>query len=98
VPWFWREADELSRAEVDEPALRLLSEAWSRLKKDLRRVLLLPPDLTRAHSGAGKITETIYKALAPSCEVHLIPTLGQHLPHTAEQNRWMFGGVKGNHL
>ena len=64
MPWFWREAEELSREEVDALALRLLEEARSRIKKDLRKVLLLPPDLTRAHSGAGKITETLYRALA----------------------------------
>jgi nickel-dependent lactate racemase len=98
VPWFWREADELSRAEVDELALRLLSEARSRLKKNLRKVLLLPPDLTRAHSGAGKITETLYKALAGDCDVHVIPTLGQHVPHTAEQNRWMFGEIPNERI
>ena len=23
----------------------------------------------------------------------MIPTLGQHLPHTPEQNRWMFGSI-----
>jgi nickel-dependent lactate racemase len=98
VPRFWREADELSRAEVDELALRLLSEARSRLKKDLRRVLLLPPDLTRAHSGAGKITETLYKGLVPHCDVHVIPTLGQHLHHTAEQNRWIFGEIPNERI
>lgn len=98
VPWFWREADELSRAEIDELALRLLSEARSRLNKDLRRVLLLPPDITRAHSGSGGITETLYKALAKHCDVHVIPTLGQHVPHTAEQNRWMFGEIPNERI
>jgi nickel-dependent lactate racemase len=98
VPWFWREADELSRAEVDELALQLLSEARSRVNKDLRKVLLLPPDLTRAHSGAGKITETLYKALAQRCDVHVIPTLGQHVPHTAEQNRWVFGEIPNERI
>ena len=93
MPWFWREADELSRAEIDGLALRLLAEARSRLNKDLHRVLLLPPDITRAHSGSGRITETLYKALAEHCDVHVIPTLGQHVPHTAEQNRWMFGEI-----
>ena len=98
MPWFWREADELSRADVDQLALRLLSEARSRIKKNLRKVLLLPPDLTRAHSGAGKITKTLYTALAGDCDVHVIPTLGQHAPHTAEQNRWMFGEIPNERI
>jgi nickel-dependent lactate racemase len=98
VPWFWREADELSRAEVDTLALRLLDEARVRISKELRSVLLLPPDLTRAHSGSGKITETLYNALAPQCDVHVIPTLGQHVPHTAEQNRWVFGSIPNERI
>jgi len=85
--------------EVDALALRLLEEARSRIKKDLRRVLLLPPDLTRAHSGAGKITETLYRALAADhCDVHVIPTLGQHVPHTEADNRWMFGSIPNERI
>ena len=98
MPWFWREADELSRAEVDVLALRLLDEARGRIGKELRRVLLLPPDLTRAHSGSGKITETLYNALAPHCDVHVIPTLGQHAPHTREQNLWVFGSIPNERI
>src|SRR5690606_18540884 len=93
MPWFMKEADEISRQEIDELALRLVDEARSRFGRPLRRVLLLPPDLTRAHSGVGPITETIYRALAPTCDVHVIPTLGQHRPHTEEENRWMFGSI-----
>jgi nickel-dependent lactate racemase len=93
MPWFQKEADELSRQDIDELALRLVDEARTRFGRPLKRVLLLPPDLTRAHSGVGVITETIYKALAPTCDVHVIPTLGQHQPHTEEENRWMFGSI-----
>jgi nickel-dependent lactate racemase len=98
LPWFWREADELSRTEVDSLALRLLDEARGRIGKELRRVLLLPPDLTRAHSGSGKITETLYNALAPHCDVHVVPTLGQHAPHTREQNLWVFGSIPNERI
>src|SRR5215471_9346692 len=98
MPWFLQEADELSRDTVEALALRLLDEARSRVRKDLRKVLLLPPDLTRAHSGAGKITETLYKALANTCDVHVIPTLGQHVPHTAADNRWMFGTIPNDRI
>jgi nickel-dependent lactate racemase len=98
VPWFWREAEELSQVEVDALALRLLAEARARINKEFRRVLLLPPDLTRAHSGSGKITETLYKALALHCDVHVIPTLGQHVPHIAEQNHWVFGDIPNERI
>jgi len=93
MPWFMHEADEISRQDIDALALRLVEEARTRFGRPLKRVLLLPPDLTRAHSGVGPITETIYKALAPTCDVHVIPTLGQHQPHTEAENRWMFGSI-----
>nr|WP_206105521.1 lactate racemase domain-containing protein [Paenibacillus thalictri] len=58
-----------------------------------QRVLLLPPDITRAHSGAGWITNILYHFFAPSADVYVMPTLGQHVPHTPEQNQWMFGDI-----
>jgi len=93
MPWFSLQSDSIPRAEVEVACQRLLDEASARLKPNLRRVLLLPPDLTRAHSGAGWITETIYNLLPKSCDVHVIPTLGQHVPHTEAENKWMFGSI-----
>src|SRR4030095_12262619 len=63
-----------------------------------RRVLLLPPDLTRAHSGAGWMTEILYKLLPGTCDTHVIPTLGQHQPHDPATNRWMFGSVPNDRI
>jgi nickel-dependent lactate racemase len=93
MPWFTLQSDSIPRREIEEACARLLDEARTRIKKDLRRVLLLPPDLTRAHSGAGWITETIYNLLPKSCDIHVIPTLGQHVPHTEAENKWMFGSI-----
>ena len=56
-------------------------------------MLLLPPDITRAHSAAGWLTEVLYNLLCDEAEVHVIPTLGQHVPHTPEENRRMFGAI-----
>jgi len=93
MPWFSLQSDSIPRREVEAACVRLLDEARTRIKKDLRRVLLLPPDLTRAHSGAGWITETIYNLLPKACDIHVIPTLGQHVPHTEAENKWMFGSI-----
>ena len=94
MPWFWHEAESIARPKVEEMCGRLLDEAKARLNiKEFRRVLLLPPDLTRAHSGAGWITETLYKLLPRTCDTHVIPTLGQHVPHTEAENKWMFGSI-----
>jgi nickel-dependent lactate racemase len=91
MPWFVREGESISREEIEQLCQRVLDEARDRLGCELRRVLLLPPDITRAHCGAGWMAETFYRLLPDTCDVHLIPTLGQHVPHTDEDNRWMFG-------
>ncbi|MDA7978197.1 MAG: lactate racemase domain-containing protein [Pirellulales bacterium] len=91
--WFSHTAEEISWPEVDKLLGRVIAEARGRLGPSPKRVLLLPPDITRMHSGAGKITERLYRALAAEAEVHVIPTLGQHIPHTPQQNRQMFGEI-----
>lgn len=97
MPWFRLEGPQLSEAQIERAALRLLEEARSRFGRELRRVLLLPPDLTRAHSGAGHITELLFKAL-PDTHVEVIPTLGQHTPHTEADNRRMFGEIPNERI
>ena len=92
MPWFQTEQT-LDKQQVLELTARFADEARKRICKNPKRVLLLPPDITRAHSGAGFITEELYKIFSKDADVHLIPTLGQHVPHTPEQNRWMFGSV-----
>ncbi|WP_425617556.1 lactate racemase domain-containing protein [Anatilimnocola sp. NA78] len=93
MPWFTQSAAEISRPEVEALIERALDEAKRRICKDPKRVLLLPPDITRMHSGSGWITESFYNLLSPSADVHVIPTLGQHEPHTREQNAQMFGKI-----
>ena len=92
MSWF-SEQGTLSLERVLELARRAADEARERICRDPKRVLLLPPDITRAHSGAGKITEELYKIFSKTAEVYVIPTLGQHVPHTPEQNQWMFGSI-----
>ncbi len=98
MPWFTHEAPSISRETIKELCTRLLDEARTRLNSPLQRVLLLPPDLTRAHSGAGWITEIFYHLLAPHADVHVIPTLGQHVPHTDAENAWMFGSIPASQI
>lgn len=97
MPWFSVEAAALSAQQIEEAVERLLAEARRRICADPKRVLLLPPDLTRAHSGAGRITELLYNAL-PDAHVEVIPTLGQHVPHTAAENEWMFGSIPNERI
>jgi hypothetical protein len=69
MTWFSHASESLSREEIRLLVQRTLQECRSRLKCNLDRVLLLPPDLTRAHSGAGWITEMFYQSLPKSCDI-----------------------------
>jgi len=93
MPWFYEESESIDANKKQQLMDRLLQEARQRVTKDFRKVLLLPPDVTRYHSGAGQLTEMIYKLLPRDCKVDVMPTLGQHVPHTDRQNKWMFGSI-----
>lgn len=59
---------------------------------DWKSVLLLPPDISRFHSGAGLISACYYEELTKrGCAVKVMPALGTHLPMTQEQLKEMFG-------
>jgi len=58
--------------------------------RDLKRVLLIPPDFTRMNSGAGIIT-SIYYELLKDARVDILPALGTHAPMTREQQAAFFG-------
>ncbi len=59
----------------------------------LKRVLLLPPDFTRYHSGAGELTVLLYERLKGQAHVEIMPTLGTHTPMTPEQIGIMYPGI-----
>ena len=58
------------------------------------KVLLIPPDFTRMHSGAGEIAAFYYKSLKDSCHVDVMPALGTHDPMTdSEINEFFLGEI-----
>jgi len=59
--------------------------------KDLKKVLIIPPDFTRMYSGAGKITAIYYDLLKDTCQVDIMPALGTHVPMTQEEWVAFFG-------
>lgn len=93
MAWFYKKSSELGKSEVTNLVNQCGEECLKRLNNNPKKVLLLPPDITRAHSGAGWITEILYQFFSQTAEVYVMPTLGQHQPHTVEQNEWMFGSV-----
>lgn len=69
----------------------LLSEALAKLGPR-RRVLAVPPDMTRFHSQAGLLTRAAWKYYGPHLEA-VLPALGTHTPMQPAQLEHMFGDV-----
>lgn len=59
--------------------------------KPLKKVLILPPDITRKYSFAGRITTLYYDLLKNSCNVDIMPALGTHMEMSKEELNKMFG-------
>ena len=58
-----------------------------------RRALLLPPDHTRLHSGAGRVARILWELLSPRCAVDVMPALGTHRPMTEPEWREMYAPI-----
>ena len=98
MPWITETSSHIDRARIESLLDETLDQARQRICNTPKRVLLLPPDITRMHSGAGWITEYLYDALKDEADCHLIPTLGQHEPHTPQQNAQMFGAIPNERI
>jgi nickel-dependent lactate racemase len=98
MPWITERSPEITWPRLQQLMEQTVAEARQRICAKPKRVLLLPPDITRMHSGAGKLTEILYNLLADEADVHVIPTLGQHVPHTPEENRQMFGSIPNERI
>ncbi len=59
---------------------------------DRRRVLAIPPDMTRFHSHAGELTQFAWQFYEDRLKA-VLPALGTHAPLSAEQISRMFGDV-----
>ena len=78
----------LGREEIRQALLSSLEG------RGVKKALILPPDFTRFHSGAGFITNAYYHALtARGAEVDILPALGTHAPMTDAQLDAMFGDI-----
>ncbi len=81
------EGEVLSRAEMK----RLFFEALDRLG-ERRRVLVVPPDITRLHSRAGELTQFAWEYYGERLKA-VLPALGTHVPMSEEQWGRMFGAT-----
>ena len=76
---------------TDSELFDAIAKSIAGIQISLKKVLLLPPDFTRFHSGAGKITAFLYDLLSPTCVVDIMPALGTHVAMTSDEIRAMFG-------
>jgi nickel-dependent lactate racemase len=98
MPWIAERSAEISWDRLQALMEQTVAEARRRICARPKRVLVLPPDITRMHSGAGRLTEILYNLLSGEADVHVIPTLGQHVPHTPEENAQMFGKIPNDRI
>jgi len=75
----------------DDDIREVLLDSISNL--NLKRVLIIPPDITRFHSKAGYITNQYYHILSGYSEVDILPALGTHFEMTEDEYQLMFGDI-----
>jgi hypothetical protein len=80
-------ATEISSTELKS----LLFESLDKLG-ERRRVLVIPPDITRLHSRAGELTRYAWEYYGERLAA-VLPALGTHAPLSNEQLTRMFGDV-----
>lgn len=61
--------------------------------RNVKKVLIIPPDFTRFYSMAGKITSMLYDQMSKSCIIDILPALGTHMPMTDKEIDDMFPSV-----
>ncbi len=81
----------ISQAEKEAYLKQILAKLEVEKGGKPKRVLLIPPDITRFYSDSGNLSAVFYKLLSPYAHVDLLPALGTHVPMTEEEIRKMFG-------
>jgi hypothetical protein len=81
----------LGSDEIDGFADSLLS-AIAAFRGEPRKVLIVPPDMTRAHSFAGSLTRAFARLLGPRL-AGILPATGTHRPMDRAEISAMFGDL-----
>ena len=77
----------ISDAELRELVISTIEKSG----REIKRLLLLPPDHTRLNSQAGRITEIIWELYGDKCHIDIMPALGTHAPMGEKELNLMFG-------
>lgn len=85
---FLKNKEGLSKEEIKNALIDSLEG------RQLKNVLIIPPDYTRYHSNAGFITNTYYHELINrNINVDILPALGTHVAMTKEELEDMYGDI-----
>ena len=76
---------------TDIELLRYIKKTISKIDIDAKKILIIPPDITRLISQSGKITRYIYNLLKNQADIKIMPALGTHAPMTEQEIREMYG-------
>jgi nickel-dependent lactate racemase len=79
------ESENLTEKELQEGLYEALDKLGTR-----KKVLAVPPDITRFHSRAGKLTEQAWRYYGNAL-TDILPALGTHSPMTEEEISSMYG-------
>ena len=73
----------------------LLHEALLKLGGIPKKILVIPPDITRLHSNAGELTQLLYELwdTANGTTFDILPAIGTHAPMTEPQIAEMYGDL-----
>lgn len=71
-------------------------DTWIRQVQPGEKILILPPDITRCYSYAGKITAYLYEKLSGTCRIRIMPAVGTHRQMTRKEQEEFFGPIPEN--
>ena len=76
-------------------SVTLIHEALLKLGGIPKKILVIPPDITRFHSNAGELTRLLYELwdTANGTTYDILPAIGTHAPMTETQIDDMYGDL-----
>lgn len=75
----------------DDDLKKIIDNFIAQKAMKAKRILILPPDITRFYSKAGFITTYLYQQLKDRAEIFFLPALGTHEPMPDNEIDAMFG-------
>ena len=68
-------------------------DTWIKQVQPGEKILILPPDITRCYSYAGKLTAYLYEKLSEACKIRIMPAVGTHRQMTRKEQEEFFGPI-----